>query len=200
MDFSYTPCPRKNTASPEHVWKSSIYSQICAKHNICTCLKTKFSILVKICAIVSEILTFDKWSSKVYRFQLSLACVPWSWLWRQHWLLTVPVRRLSRKVVVRWISCHRCNGLQTAMISTRWTLLSGSSCRRSASRPIARESVTSTTLSRLVEEWSRFEPRDHQFCTYSVVSSFVCVCERGRRTYEHFHKNYWWMITLLHWR
>jgi len=109
-----------------------------------------------------------------------LACVPWSWFWRQHWPITVPMRRLSRcwDVILR-ISYHLCNGLQTALISSQWTVQSGASCR---SASIARESVTSTTS--LSDSWRNgpYLTTGHHCCSYSVASSSACVCEGGLRT------------------
>jgi len=110
-----------------------------------------------------------------------LACIPWSWLWRQHWQLTVPVRRLSRCWIVKLrISYDLCNGLQTALISSRWTMQSGANCRSAST---ARESVTSTTSSN--DSWKNgldLTTR-HQCCSYSVASSSASVCEGGQITF-----------------
>ena len=103
------------------------------------------------------------------------AYVWWSWLWCQHRLVTVPVRLSRCRVVKLWISYHPCNGQQTALIKTRWTMQSGAST--------ACESMTLTTS--LCASW-RSGPdltRDHQCCSYSEASSSAWRCEGRQRTF-----------------
>ena len=124
-----------------------------------------------------------------------LACVPWSWLWGQHRPLIVPVSRLSRCwVVILRISYHLCNGLQTALISSRWTTQSGTSYRCAST---ARESVTSTTSLRdLYRSGPDLTTRSSALQLLS--SKLVCMREGGQRWhFAHFYDN-WWMTTLLH--
>jgi len=71
------------------------------------------------------------------------------------------------------ISYHLCNGLQTALISSRWTMQSGVSCRSAST---AHKSVMSTTL--LSDSWKWRSGPD---LTVSLVlqllnNELVCVC------------------------
>jgi len=135
--------------------------------NNCT-FSTKMPILVKISATVIVRLTFNKWFLKVYRFKerafhdVSIDHSP------------CPREDYRCWVVKLQISYHLCNGLQTALISRRWTMQSGASCRSAFTE---RESVE-----RLAKEWSRFD-HTSPCCSYSVASSFVCVCEGGQGTF-----------------
>jgi len=73
----------------KHVYKSSIYSQLCAitiEHTSICLVSMELSILVEISATVIEILTSNKCCLKVYRFQYRTP--------KFHRLLIVPVRLL----------------------------------------------------------------------------------------------------------
>ena len=108
--------------------------------NICL-VAIKFPILVKISATVIETLTFDKWSSKVHRFQKHLRSMKLtltSSSTAHH--ARVAVEMLSRDAP-GFISPLQLQWPPNNPISTQWTMQFGVNCRASA----ACESVTSTT-------------------------------------------------------
>jgi len=73
-----------------------------------------------------------------------------------------------------------CSDLQTTLISSCWTMQSGASWRSAST---ACKSVTSTTS--LSNSWINGPDYTirYQCCSYSVASSFECVCEGGQMTF-----------------
>jgi len=136
--------------------------------NICL-FSTKLRILVKISATITEILTFTKWSSNVYHFQKRTFHEVNSHL---HWLLTMPTRLSRCQVMKLQISHYLCNGLQTALILTRWTMQSGKNWRWPPHR---------ATRAGVVQIWPRVTSA--AACSYLVVGSMACVCEGRPRTF-----------------
>jgi len=101
-------------------------------------------------------------------------------------LLTVPVRLSRCSVVKLWISYHFYNSLQTALISTRWTMQSGASCSCAST---ACESVTSTTS--FGDSWRSSPDLTTRSSVLQLLSSEVvgmCVCEGGMRTFRTLFK------------
>ena len=123
---------------PPSIYKKIFNIQLCA----ITILKHEYLFSIKLPFLWKSVLSSVKYWHLLNDLQKFIISRCMNWLWCQHRLLTVTVR-LSRCWVVKlWISYHLCNGLQTALITTRWTMQSGASCRRSST---ARKFVTSTT-------------------------------------------------------
>ena len=110
-----------------------------------------------------------------------LTCVPWSWLWRQHRLLTVPVKVET----VEMLSGET----PDFMHPLQWPPNSPDlkpvdyAMRQAAGAGTARIRDVDHLVERLVEEWSRF---DHEIIS-AVVTQWqarlhACVCESGKRT------------------
>ena len=94
-------------------------------------------------------------------------------------------------VVILQISYHLCNGFQTALISSRWTMQSGASCRSTST---TRESVTLTTS--LSNSWSNGPSRFDHTSPVLQLHSGMHVCMRvWRRTIPEilntFYDNWW---------
>jgi len=116
--------------------------------------------------------------------------VPWSWLWRQHRPLIVSVKLSRFWVVTLRIPYHlcNCNGLQTALIWTRWNIQSGEICR---SVSTARESVTSTTS--LSDTWrSGLDLITRSLCCRLQLLSGELLGVRGQDIVNTFYDNWQW--------
>jgi len=133
---------------------------------------------MKISATVIEIQTFNKWSSKVYRFKkhrptfheidshvsIDYSPCPWDYRDAESWNFEF---HITFAMASKQPWCHT-GGLCNL----------GAAGARLLHANLWRRPPRWATSAGVVQIW----PRDHQCCSYSVASSSACTCEDRQRT------------------